>query len=106
MPAENEIDPSESLETFIAGPVRDAEDHARGELTATPAAWSAFTAAAVEREPRGQVLDEYLADYESRKGPVPDQARHGARQVFDDVFADEGQWPAASRRPKHSSSAT
>ncbi|MFJ3815198.1 DUF397 domain-containing protein [Streptomyces sp. NPDC090056] len=24
--------------------VRDTKDHARGELTATPAAWSAFTA--------------------------------------------------------------
>ncbi|MFF5451312.1 hypothetical protein ACFY40_08750 [Streptomyces sp. NPDC012950] len=68
--------------------------------------FSAFIVAAVERELRGQVLDEYLADYESRKGPVSDQARHGARQVFDDVFADEDQWPAASRRPKHSSSTT
>ncbi|RSS35420.1 hypothetical protein [Streptomyces sp. WAC08241] len=68
--------------------------------------FSAFIAAAVERELRGQMLDEYLADYESRKGPVSDQARHGARQVFDDVFADEGQWPAASQRPKHSSSTT
>ncbi|MFD5105312.1 hypothetical protein ACPCSP_10625 [Streptomyces cinereoruber] len=58
--------------------------------------FSAFIAAAVERELRGQVLDEYLADYESRKGPVSDQVRHEARQVFDEVFADEDQWPAAS----------
>ncbi|MGV9690752.1 hypothetical protein ACWDUX_16755 [Streptomyces sp. NPDC003444] len=68
--------------------------------------FSAFIAAVVERELRGQVLDEYLADYESREGPVSDQARQGARQVFDQVFADEDQWPAASRRPRHSSSTT
>lgn len=58
--------------------------------------FSAFIAAAVERELRGQVLDEYLADYESRKGPVSDQAREAARQVFDEAFAGESQWPAAS----------
>ena len=58
--------------------------------------FSAFIADAVERELRGQVLDEYLADHESRKGPVAEQARQRARQVFDEVFADEGQWPAAS----------
>ncbi|MFF4867661.1 hypothetical protein ACIPQA_13500 [Streptomyces sp. NPDC090109] len=68
--------------------------------------FSAFVAAAVERELRGRVLDEYLADYGSRKGPVSDQARHGARQVFDDVFADEEQSPAASQCPKRSSSTT
>ncbi|MFD4317648.1 hypothetical protein [Streptomyces sp. NPDC058548] len=64
--------------------------------------FSAFIAAAVERELRGQVLDEYLADYESRNGPVSDDAKRRARQVFDEVFADadvdaeEGKWPAAS----------
>jgi hypothetical protein len=58
--------------------------------------FSAFIAEAVERELRGQVLDEYLADYESRKGPVSPQARQQARQVFDEVFAEEGEWPAAS----------
>lgn len=58
--------------------------------------FSAFIAAAVERELRGQVLDEYLADYESRKGPVSEQAQQRARQVFDEVFAEEDQWPAAS----------
>lgn len=57
--------------------------------------FSAFIAAAVERELRGQVLDEYLADYESRKGAVSEQARLQARQVFDEVFAEEDQWPAA-----------
>ena len=58
--------------------------------------FSAFIAEAVERELRGQVLDEYLADYESRKGPVSQEARQRARQVFDEVFAEGGEWPAAS----------
>ena len=49
-----------------------------------------------KRELRGQILDEYMADYESRRGPVSEQAEQGARQVFDEVFAEEGQWPAAS----------
>ncbi|MFI8927177.1 hypothetical protein ACIG3E_05740 [Streptomyces sp. NPDC053474] len=57
--------------------------------------FSAFIAAAVERELRGQVLDEYLADYESRKGPMSERTRQRARQVFDEVFAEEDQWPAA-----------
>ncbi len=57
--------------------------------------FSAFIAEAVERELRGQVLDEYLADYESRKGPVSEPARQRARQVFDEVFAEEAEWPAA-----------
>ncbi|MFJ8658400.1 hypothetical protein [Streptomyces sp. NPDC093795] len=58
--------------------------------------FSAFIAGAVERELRGQVLDEYLADYERRKGSVSERARQDARQIFDEVFAEEGQWPAAS----------
>ncbi|MEW2632403.1 hypothetical protein AB0903_12250 [Streptomyces sp. NPDC048389] len=37
-----------------------------------------------------------LADYGSREGPVSEQARQRARQVFDEVFAEEGEWPAAS----------
>ncbi|WP_284043527.1 hypothetical protein [Actinoplanes sp. M2I2] len=41
------------------------------------------------------MLDEYLADYESRKGLVSERARQQARQVFDEVSADEGEWPAA-----------
>ncbi|WP_436526423.1 hypothetical protein [Actinoplanes sp. HUAS TT8] len=58
--------------------------------------FSAFIAEAVERELRGQILDEYLADHEKRKGPVSDHARRQARQVFDEVFAEEeGGWPAA-----------
>jgi hypothetical protein len=58
--------------------------------------FSAFIAEAVERELRGQVLDEYLANYEIRKGPVSEGARQRARQVFDEAFAEEGEWPAAS----------
>lgn len=58
--------------------------------------FSAFIAAAVERELRGQILDEYLADYERRKGPISGPEQERARQVFDEVFAEEGRWPAAS----------
>jgi hypothetical protein len=58
--------------------------------------FSAFIAEAVERELRGQILDEYLADYERRTGPVSEAARSRARQTFDAVFAEEDQWPAAS----------
>ncbi|MFD3706928.1 hypothetical protein ACFWUP_27640 [Nocardia sp. NPDC058658] len=57
--------------------------------------FSGFIASAVERELRGLILDEYLTDYESRNGPISEQARLDARQVFDDVFAEEGTWPAA-----------
>ncbi|MGW2190039.1 hypothetical protein [Streptomyces sp. NPDC001719] len=58
--------------------------------------FSAFIAAAVERELRGQILDEYLADYERRQGPISEREQVGARQIFDEVFAEEGEWPAAS----------
>jgi hypothetical protein len=58
--------------------------------------FSAFITAAVERELRGQILDEYLAEYERRRGPVSAEEQERARQVFDEVFAEEGQWPAAS----------
>jgi hypothetical protein len=58
--------------------------------------FSAFITAAVERELRGQILDEYLADYERRKGPISRREQERARQVFDEVFTEEGQWPAAS----------
>ncbi|MFJ8006464.1 hypothetical protein [Streptomyces fagopyri] len=51
--------------------------------------FSAFIAEAVGRELRGQVLDEYLADSESRKGPVSEPARQRARQVVDEVFAED-----------------
>ncbi|MFD5317835.1 hypothetical protein [Streptomyces sp. NPDC127098] len=59
--------------------------------------FSAFIAAAVERELRGRILDEYLADYERRRGPVSEQEQERARGIFDEVFAEEaGEWPAAS----------
>ncbi|MCL6736768.1 hypothetical protein [Streptomyces neyagawaensis] len=58
--------------------------------------FSAFITEAVERELRGQILDEYLADYEKRKGPISPDEQERARRIFDEVFAEEGQWPAAS----------
>lgn len=58
--------------------------------------FSAFITEAVERELRGQILDEYLADYEHRKGPISREEQERARRVFDEVFAEEGQWPTAS----------
>lgn len=57
--------------------------------------FSAFIAAAVERELRGQILDEYLADYERRSGPISESERERARGLLDEVFAEEGRWPAA-----------
>jgi hypothetical protein len=57
--------------------------------------FSAFVTAAVERELRGQILDEYLADYERRKGPISARAQERARQILDEVFAEEDGWPAA-----------
>ncbi|MGN9782533.1 hypothetical protein ACTMTF_13965 [Nonomuraea sp. ZG12] len=44
--------------------------------------------AAVERELRGRILDEYLADYERRKGPISKKEQDQARRIFDEVFAD------------------
>ncbi|MDQ1045820.1 hypothetical protein QFZ76_004056 [Streptomyces sp. V4I2] len=52
--------------------------------------FSAFVTEAVERELRGQILDEYLAGYERRNGPISEQEHEGARRVFDEVFAEEG----------------
>ncbi|MEV0614967.1 hypothetical protein AB0I81_16700 [Nonomuraea sp. NPDC050404] len=57
--------------------------------------FSSFITAAVERELRGQILDEYLADQERRVGPIPDHDQQRARQVFDEVFAEESEWRAA-----------
>ncbi|MFI2369140.1 hypothetical protein [Streptomyces sp. NPDC018833] len=58
--------------------------------------FSAFVTAAVERELRGQILDEYLADYERRKGLISEREQERARRLFDEAFAEEGQWPDAS----------
>ena len=57
--------------------------------------FSAFITEAVERELRGQILDEYLADYERRQGPIAEHEQARARRVFAEVFAEEGKWPAA-----------
>lgn len=57
--------------------------------------FSAFVTAAVERELRGQILDEYLADYEQRRGPLSAESRQAARRVFDEIFAEDEAWPAA-----------
>jgi hypothetical protein len=57
--------------------------------------FSSFIAAAVERELRGQILDEYLVDYEGRNGPVPASEQQRARQLFDEVFAEEDRWRVA-----------
>lgn len=58
--------------------------------------FSAFITEAVERELRGRALDEYLADYERRHGRISPHEQDRARRFFDEVFAEEGQWPAAS----------
>lgn len=52
-----------------------------------------------ERERRGQILDDYLADYERRKGSIAGQEQDRARQIFDEVLA-EGR---SGRTPNHPS---
>ncbi|WP_441245082.1 hypothetical protein [Kitasatospora sp. McL0602] len=37
---------------------------------------------------RGQILAEYLADYERRQGPISSAEQDRARQVLDEVFAE------------------
>lgn len=44
-----------------------------------------------KRELRGQVLDDYLADYERRKGPVSAQEQEHARQILDEVFTEKDE---------------
>ncbi|MFI1419697.1 hypothetical protein ACH4VX_17215 [Streptomyces sp. NPDC020731] len=51
--------------------------------------FSAFITEAVERGLRGQILDEYLADYERRQGPVSEHEQGRAGRVFDGMFAEE-----------------
>ncbi|MEU4313538.1 hypothetical protein [Nocardia sp. NPDC024068] len=58
--------------------------------------FSSFIASAVERELRGLLLDEYLADYEQRSGPLPAEERQRAREAFDRALGEPGQWPTAS----------
>ncbi|MFJ1752819.1 hypothetical protein [Kitasatospora sp. NPDC088134] len=60
--------------------------------------FSAFIAAAVERELRGRILDEYLADYERRNGPVSAAEQDRARQVL----AGESDRPTRAEPRAHS----
>jgi len=36
-------------------------------------------------------LDDYLADYERRRGPISEQEQERARRVFDEIMAEENQ---------------
>ncbi|MFD6160444.1 hypothetical protein ACFWF7_27570 [Nocardia sp. NPDC060256] len=58
--------------------------------------FSSFVTSAVERELRGMLLDEYIADHERRNGPVPEAERQRARDLFDHALGESGQWHAAS----------
>ncbi|WP_228541429.1 hypothetical protein [Nocardia sp. XZ_19_369] len=40
----------------------------------------------VERELRGTLLDEYLADHERRNGPLPEAERQRAWDLFDSAL--------------------
>lgn len=51
--------------------------------------FSAFITAVVERELRGRILDEHLAGYERRKGPISAQEQERARRVFDEIFDED-----------------
>lgn len=50
--------------------------------------FSAFVTVTVERELQGQILDEYLADYELRRGPLTAESQQAARRVFDEVAVE------------------
>ncbi|MEU6721493.1 hypothetical protein ABZ897_59485 [Nonomuraea sp. NPDC046802] len=54
-----------------------------------------------KRELRGEILDEYLADYERRKGPISAEEQERARRLFDEVFTEESTWPTARPRPRN-----
>ncbi|MEU7140741.1 hypothetical protein ABZ942_14915 [Nocardia sp. NPDC046473] len=58
--------------------------------------FSSFVTSAVERELRGMLLDEYIADHERRHGPVSEAERQRARDLFDQAIGESGQWHAAS----------
>ncbi|MFF1306465.1 hypothetical protein [Streptomyces sp. NPDC058307] len=66
--------------------------------------FSAFLTEAVKRELRGRLLDEYLADYEHRKGPISEQEQERARRVFDEVFAEGGSGPPQAEPRRHTRS--
>ncbi|MFE0460307.1 hypothetical protein ACFW1A_13770 [Kitasatospora sp. NPDC058965] len=57
--------------------------------------FSTSTTATVERDLRGRILDEYLADYERRHGSISAAELDRARHVFDEVFDEEGGRPVA-----------
>lgn len=57
---------------------------------------AALDTQAVQRKLPVQILDEYLADYGRRKGPMSEPEQDRARQVFDEVFAEEGERPVPS----------
>lgn len=60
-----------------------------GEISYGKREFSAFVTEAVKRERRGRALDEYLGDYERRKGPISEQEQERARRVLDEVFAEK-----------------
>ncbi|QUN21918.1 hypothetical protein KP696_33290 [Nocardia seriolae] len=55
--------------------------------------FSAFVTSAVERELRGLLLDEYLADYENRHGRLSDADRQQAFDRFEQALTGETPWP-------------
>ncbi|MFI9403826.1 hypothetical protein [Nocardia sp. NPDC052316] len=58
--------------------------------------FSSFVTSAVERELRGMLLDEYIADHERRNGPLPEAERQRARDLFDSALGESDQWHTAS----------
>ncbi|MEV6772137.1 hypothetical protein AB0N05_26265 [Nocardia sp. NPDC051030] len=57
--------------------------------------FSSFITSAVERELRGLLLDEYLADYEERNGPLSEAVRRQAAEKFDRALLGEAPWQSA-----------
>lgn len=58
--------------------------------------FSAFVTSAVERELRGLLLDEYLADYERRRGELSEADRLRAFERFEQALSGEAPWPDES----------
>ncbi|MGW4246191.1 hypothetical protein [Nocardia sp. NPDC004722] len=58
--------------------------------------FSAFVTSAVERELRGLLLDEYLADYESRHGELSEVDRRRAFERFEQALPGGVAWPDES----------
>jgi hypothetical protein len=51
--------------------------------------FSAYVVEAIERQLRGQLLDEYLVDYERRKGRISQEALNRAQRTLDEAFAED-----------------